>query len=66
MSDVIIEELWKIKDIIAAEFGCDAQALAAQLRARKHREDQQTIDLRDMKPTAERDAQAGRQREGGL
>jgi hypothetical protein len=61
MSDEIIEELWKIKDAIAEEYGCDVKALAAHLRSRKHGQGQQPIDLRGMKSAAEQDAQADRQ-----
>ena len=54
MPDEIIGELWKIKDTIAEEHGCDVKALVAHLRARKHGEGRQIIDLRAMKLTAER------------
>jgi len=33
MADEIIEELWKIKDAIALEYGYDIDALVAHLRA---------------------------------
>jgi hypothetical protein len=61
MPDEIIEELWRIKDTIAEEHGCDVKALVAHLKRRKHGAGQQPIDLRAMKLTAEQDAQAGRQ-----
>jgi hypothetical protein len=63
MTDEIIEELWKIKDAIAEEYGCDVKALVAHLRKRKHGQGQQPIDLRGMKLTAEQDARADRQQD---
>ena len=66
MPDVIIEELWKVKDTIAEEHGCDVKALVAHLKKRKHKEGQQPIDLRGMKLAAEQDAQADRQQDGGI
>ena len=54
MADEIIKELWKIKDGIANEYGCDVKALVAHLRAKKHEGDRQVVDLRYMKKTAER------------
>jgi hypothetical protein len=36
MADEIIKELWKIKDAIANEYGCDVKALVARLRAKSH------------------------------
>lgn len=66
MADEIIEELWKIKDSIAEEYGCNVKALVAHLKSRKPEQDQQNIDLRRMKLTADQDAQADRQQDGGL
>ena len=66
MADEIIKELWKIKDGIANEHGCDVKALAAHLRAKKHQGDQQVVDLRSMKQTAEQGAQADRQQHGPI
>lgn len=66
MADEIIEDLWRIKDGIAEEYGFDVKALVAHLRSRKHAEGHQPIDLRGMKLTAEQDAQADRQHDGGL
>ncbi|MCG2739208.1 MAG: hypothetical protein L6300_03090 [Syntrophaceae bacterium] len=48
MTDEIIKELWKIKDGIANEYGCDVKSLVAYLRAKKHEGDQQVVDLRWM------------------
>jgi hypothetical protein len=60
MADEIIRELWKIKDDIANEYGCDVKALVAHLRTREHKGDQQVVDRRDNRraagQTAARDA----------
>ena len=56
MSDVIIKELWQIKDNIAREHGYDIEALVAHLRTRKRPEGQQVVDLRIMKGIAEQGA----------
>jgi hypothetical protein len=53
MADEIIKELWKIKDAIANEYGCDVKALVAHLRAKEHEGEQQVVNLRHMKQTAE-------------
>jgi hypothetical protein len=53
MADEIITELWKVKDAIAKEFGCNVKALVAHLRAKKPEKDNRVIDLRSMKQTAE-------------
>ena len=53
MADEILKELWKIKDTIANEYGCDVKALATHLRTKKHEGEQQVVDLRYMKQTAE-------------
>ena len=51
MADEIIRELWKIKDAIADEYGCDVKAYVAHLRAKKHTTDRQVVDLRSLKKT---------------
>jgi hypothetical protein len=66
MADEIIKELWKIKDNIADEYGCDVKALVAHLRNKKHGGDRQTVDLRSMKQTAEHGAQADRHQRGTI
>ena len=53
MADEIITELWKVKDAIAKEYGCDVKALVAHLRAKKREADNRVIDLRSMKQAAE-------------
>jgi hypothetical protein len=45
MPDEIIEELWAIKDAMAAEFGYDVKVLAVHL-ARKRQEAEQPVDHR--------------------
>ena len=53
MADEIIKELWKIKDAISDEHGCDVKALVAHLKAKKHEGKQEVVNLRLMKQTAE-------------
>jgi len=53
MADEIIKEVWKIKDAIAKEYGCNVKSLAAHLRAKKHEAGDRVVDLRSMKLTAE-------------
>ena len=52
MADEIIKELWKVKDAIAKEYGCDVKSLAAHLRAKKREEEERVVDLRSMKQAA--------------
>ena len=66
MADEIIEELWKIKDAVAKEYGYDVKALVAHLRANKHEEDNLVVDLRSMKQTAEQHAEADARPRGSL
>ncbi len=66
MADEIIKELWKIKDGIANEYGCDVKALVAYLQAKKREGDHQVVDLRHVKKTAEQGAQADRQQDSAL
>jgi hypothetical protein len=60
MADEIIEELWRIKDAIANEYGCDLMALVAHLRAKQQEEHKQVVHLQSIKPTAEPVAQPDR------
>jgi hypothetical protein len=46
MADEIITELWRVKDAIAKEYGCDVKSLVAHLRAKKREEDNRVVDLR--------------------
>jgi len=57
MADEIIKELWKIKDDMADEYGCDVKALGPHLRNKEHAEDSR-VDLRSVKKTAEQTTQA--------
>ena len=66
MGDEIIKELWKIKDGIAKEHVYDVKALVAHLRSKKHKPDQQVVDLRSMKQTTEQGAQAERKQQSTL
>jgi len=45
MADEIIQELWKIKDAIADEHGCNLDSLSVYLRSRKHAENQRVVKL---------------------
>jgi len=66
MADEIIKELWKIKDAIANEYHCDVKALVTYLRAKKHEADEQLVDLRSIKQTAEQRVQADPDPAGGI
>lgn len=58
MADEIIKELWKVKDAIAKEYGCDVESFVAHLRAKEHEKDNRVVDLRSMKQAAEPNAEA--------
>lgn len=49
MADEIIEELWKIKDGIAREYGYNIDALVAHLKTKGLSTGQKTVDLRAKK-----------------
>ena len=53
MNDEIITEVWKVKDAIAREYGCNVKSFVAHLRAQKHNSEIQVVDLRAMKLAAE-------------
>ena len=57
MADDIMRELWRIKDTIAAEYGCDVKALVAHLRSKTLEGDKQIVDLRSVRQTAQQAAQ---------
>jgi hypothetical protein len=58
MPDEIIEELWKIKDDIANECGCDVKTLVAYLEDNKHTKDGQVVDLRSINKTTDQGVHA--------
>ena len=58
MADEIIKELWKVKDAIAEEYGCDVKSFVAHLQVKKHEGDKPVVDLRSMKQAAERNTEA--------
>lgn len=49
MADEIIEELWKIKDSIAQEYGFNLDSLVAHLKARELSSGQKVVNLRAKK-----------------
>lgn len=49
MADEIIEELWKIKDGIAYEYGYNIDALVAHLKAKGLAAGQNVVSLREKK-----------------
>jgi hypothetical protein len=62
MADEIIKELWKIKDDIAEEYGCDLKAFVSILRAKKQEDDQPVDDHGYKKGTTKQEDQAHFQR----
>jgi len=64
MADEIIEELWKIKNDIAEEYGRDVKALATHLREKRHEEERQVVDLRFLRQTDEQKAQESKNQVG--
>lgn len=61
MTDKIIEELWKIKDGIAREYGYNVDALVAHLKTKGLSAGQKSVDLRAEK-TAEQNRKSKKQR----
>ena len=59
MADQVIEELWRIKDAMAREYGNDIARLAADLRARQGEQGHPVVDLEALSDTGERGAPAG-------
>lgn len=49
MADEIIEELWKIKDGIAREYGYNVDALVAHIKTKGLSARQKSVDLRSEK-----------------
>ncbi|MBF0100986.1 MAG: hypothetical protein HQK77_08770 [Desulfobacterales bacterium] len=54
MADEIIEELWKIKDSIACEYGYNLDLLVAYLRTKAHSANQKIIQLHCLNESAEK------------
>ncbi len=57
MADEIIQELWKVKDAIAQEYGCDIKSFVAHVQAKKHEGDKR-VDLRSMQQATDQNAEA--------
>lgn len=58
MTDPIIEELWRIKDEVAREYGDDVDAFVAHLRAQGSSPGQRVVDLRATRRTEQGHAPA--------
>lgn len=56
MADPVIEELWRIKDAMAREYGYDIARLAAALRARQGEQGRPIADLEALRNAGERGA----------
>ena len=54
MSDKVLEELWRIKDDMAREYGYDVPRLAAALRAAQGGEGHRVVDLHASRTAPER------------
>lgn len=54
MADEIIEELWKIKDGIAREYGYNVDALVAHLKTKGRSAGQKAVDLRTKKTSGQK------------
>lgn len=62
MTDQVIEELWRIKDAMAREYGYDIARLAAGLRAKQGEQGRPIVDLEALRNVGERSAPTGRSR----
>ena len=49
MADEVIEELWRIKDDMAREYGYDVARLAADLQGRQGKEGHRIVDLQALR-----------------
>lgn len=58
MSDKVLEELWRIKDDMAREYGYDVLRLVAALRAAQADEGHRVVDLQASRTARERGASA--------
>ena len=59
MADQVIEELWRIKDAMAREYGYDIARLAAALRARQGEEGHPVVGLQALRDTGQRGVPTG-------
>ena len=59
MPDQVMEELWRVKDAMAREYGYDIARLAAALRARQGEEGHPVVDLQALSNTGQRGAPTG-------
>lgn len=62
MADEIIEELWKIKDGIAREYGYNVDAFVAHFKTKGLLAGQKVVDLRAEKTTAGQNRKTKKQR----
>ena len=60
MADEVIEELWRIKDAMAQEYGYDIARLAADLQGRQGQDGHRLVDLQASRKAGERRAAGGR------
>ena len=58
MADEVIEELWRIKDDMAHEYGYDIARLAADLQGRQGEEGHRIVDLQALREARERGVSA--------
>ena len=59
MADEVIEELWRIKDAMAQEYGYDIARLAEDLQGRQGEEGHRIVDLQALRKAGEREMPAG-------
>ena len=60
MADEVIEELWRIKDAMAQEYGYDIARLAADLQGRQGQDGHRLVDLQASRKAGERRTVGGR------
>lgn len=56
MSDEVIEELWRIKDAMAQEYGYDIARLAAGLQSKQGEKGHRIVDLHALREAGEASA----------
>ena len=59
MADEVIEELWRIKEAMAQEYGYDVTRLAADLQRRQQEHAHRIVDLRAVRKAADQEESAG-------